>query len=299
MQEFPHITKAEWLEKVEKDLKGKPLDSLNWEVEGETFTPFWHGEDQKSKQNNFIAAETNEWGIGETISVKNNLTEANSQALTALQNGANCLCFICQAPLKKSQKDELLEGIFLNMVRIIFQYPETIEGGNTNHIDLRNDSPSIHELAKGLSMAQATYPQQPTFWISPNDDFFQSIAIIRAMRLCWQIIPDAHQNAEFCQIIAHIKKLPGKTENDQKIASTSMAMGAIIGGADYLFIDPSDNEDGTVFTRRVARNIQHVLQHESYFDRVINPSAGSYYIEALTDTYARKIWAEFQQLVSE
>ena len=43
--DFNKVTKAEWLEKVTKDLKGKPLESLNWEVEGLTMTPFYHSDD--------------------------------------------------------------------------------------------------------------------------------------------------------------------------------------------------------------------------------------------------------------
>jgi methylmalonyl-CoA mutase len=77
-------------------------------------------------------------------------------------------------------------------------------------------------------------------------------------------------------------------------------MSAVIGGASRLYIHPSDSfkdENGTSFSRRIALNINHLLQQESYLDRVIDPSAGSYYLETLTDTLAEKAWEKFQEKI--
>ena len=61
-------------------------------------------------------------------------------------------------------------------------------------------------------------------------------------------------------------------------------MSAIFGGADGILVNsfkqPFDNCDE--FSRRIARNQQLILKHESYLNKVLDPAAGSYYIENIT-----------------
>ena len=77
-------------------------------------------------------------------------------------------------------------------------------------------------------------------------------------------------------------------------------MSAILGGVHSLTIAPSDvkNMGNAAFNHRIARNIQHLLQMESYFDRVADPAAGSYYVEQLTNQIAEAAWLYFQELSS-
>jgi methylmalonyl-CoA mutase len=65
-------------------------------------------------------------------------------------------------------------------------------------------------------------------------------------------------------------------------------MSAIIGGCDAISINAFDESFSTPddFSRRIARNISIILKEESYFDKVIDPSAGSYFIENLTHQIA-------------
>ena len=58
-------------------------------------------------------------------------------------------------------------------------------------------------------------------------------------------------------------------------------------------------EEATSFTNRMTRNLQHLLKMESYLHRVIDPGAGSYYIEQLTEKLAEKAWTRFQELEKE
>jgi methylmalonyl-CoA mutase len=52
----------------------------------------------------------------------------------------------------------------------------------------------------------------------------------------------------------------------------------------------------SVFSNRIARNVQTILKEESYFDRVIDPAAGSYYIETLTNSIAEESWKLIKQV---
>ena len=55
---------------------------------------------------------------------------------------------------------------------------------------------------------------------------------------------------------------------------------------------PGTREPGD-FSERIARNIQIILKEESYFDKVVDPAAGSYYIESLTDSLVENAWQLF------
>jgi methylmalonyl-CoA mutase len=75
-------------------------------------------------------------------------------------------------------------------------------------------------------------------------------------------------------------------------------MAAAIGGADSIALKPFDmvykQEDD--FSSRISRNIQVILKKESYFDQVVDPAAGSYYIENLTNSIAEHAWKLFQHV---
>ena len=79
------------------------------------------------------------------------------------------------------------------------------------------------------------------------------------------------------------------------LRGTTESMSAIIGGADSLNVTPYNNPSGkkSVFGDRISRNTQIVLKEEAFFDKVIDPGAGSYYIEKLTDTIAEQAWKLF------
>ncbi len=75
-------------------------------------------------------------------------------------------------------------------------------------------------------------------------------------------------------------------------------MSAILGGADSLTVLPFDvpYETPTAFAERIARNQQLVIKEESYFDKVADPAAGSYYIESLTDSLIKAAWELFLEI---
>ena len=61
-------------------------------------------------------------------------------------------------------------------------------------------------------------------------------------------------------------------------------MSAVLGGANHIIVTPIDD---TEKAKRLARNVQLVLKHESGFDQVADPMAGSYYVEVLTQLFIK------------
>jgi len=137
-----------------------------------------------------------------------------------------------------------------------------------------------------------------------TDSFFGNIAKIRALRLLLQNVFKAYSLKEatpYIEAYIHPQNSVEDT-NYNIIQANTQAMSAVIGGADLVSIVPSDNgknPGGTPFSRRIARNTQHLLQLESYMNRVKDPAAGSYFIEEITDHLCVKSWEVFQALENE
>lgn len=85
------------------------------------------------------------------------------------------------------------------------------------------------------------------------------------------------------------------------LRATTEAMSAIIGGCDALSIKAYDEtyQESDDFSRRIARNISTILKEESYFDKVVDPSAGSYFIESLTFQLAEEAFNILKEIESE
>jgi methylmalonyl-CoA mutase len=82
------------------------------------------------------------------------------------------------------------------------------------------------------------------------------------------------------------------------LRSTVACFGAGLGGADAITVLPFDDAIGLPdgFARRIARNTQAVLINEANIARVIDPGGGSWYIESLTDDFARAAWSWFREI---
>ncbi len=182
----------------------------------------------------------------------------------------------------------------------------------------RNAGSSIvEELAFGLAWANEYLSRLTGKGVSIDDiapnikfhfgvgsNYFMEIAKIRAIRLLWAKIVNAYgpSDAEFTRTHIHaISTDWNKTLYDpyvNMLRTTTEAMSAIIGGANSLTVRPFDAMFRTVseFSERIARNQQLLLREESYLDKIVDPAAGSYYIETLTDAIAEQAWKLFLEI---
>ncbi len=140
------------------------------------------------------------------------------------------------------------------------------------------------------------------FNISVGSNYFFEIAKLRALRLLWKTLASEYGIKSDCHIIVTPSKR-NKTlydYNTNMLRTTTECMSAILGGANticnlpYDTIYHKDNE----FGERIARNQLLILKHESYFNAVNNPADGSYYIEKLTQQFAKKGLSLFKNIES-
>ena len=152
----------------------------------------------------------------------------------------------------------------------------------------------------GLAVKKITRHLQFNFGTGSN--YFMEIAKLRAARLLWSKIVEAYGETDKEAAKAYIHSETSKwnmTIYDPYtniLRATTESVAAIIGGTNSLLVNPYDcvYRRSSEFSERIARNIQHILKEESYFNKVADPSAGSYYIENLTDLVSDKAWGIFK-----
>ena len=137
------------------------------------------------------------------------------------------------------------------------------------------------------------------FGISSN--YFMEIAKFRAARWLWAEIVKAYAPACdcACKMLAHAQTSAwNMTIYDAHVnllRTQTEAMSAAIAGVDSITVRPFDQtyQASDDFSERIARNQQLLLKEESHFDKVVDPSAGSYYVEVLTNSVADVAWKLF------
>jgi methylmalonyl-CoA mutase len=132
-------------------------------------------------------------------------------------------------------------------------------------------------------------------------DYFFEIAKLRAVRVVLKGVLDLYgSDVETIPILAS-NALWSKSFYDPNVnllRNTTEAMSAVLGGCDALLVQPHDfgYAEPTPFSQRIALNVSNLLKEEAYFDKVVDPAAGCYYIESLTATLADKALIMFKEV---
>lgn len=140
-----------------------------------------------------------------------------------------------------------------------------------------------------------------------SENYFMEIAKFRAGRLLWANIvkeygPKSDEACKMC--VCATTTTYNMTVFDSYVnllRTQTETMSAALAGVDSIVVKPFDTpyERPTDFTERIARNQQLLLKEESHFDKVVDPSAGSYYIEQLTVSLADVAWKQFLNIEDE
>ncbi|MDR3129733.1 MAG: methylmalonyl-CoA mutase small subunit [Tannerellaceae bacterium] len=156
-----------------------------------------------------------------------------------------------------------------------------------------------HLSDEGLQPGDVADKIRFNYGISSN--YFMEIAKFRAARWLWAEIVDAYKPESRYSSKAHIHAQTSAwnmTLYDAHVnllRSQTEAMSAAIAGVDSITVVPFDYIYKTPddFSERIARNQQLLLREECHFDKVVDPAAGSYYIEVLTHSIAEQAWKLF------
>ena len=195
-------------------------------------------------------------------------------------------------------------------LRTVFVRSDVYSNGGANDVQevasvLATATAYLRALCeRGLTIDEAA--SQIAFAFSMGANFFLQIAKLRAVRPLWaQIVKAFGGNAEAQKMRIHARPaLFFKTVYDpyvNMLRNTTEIFSGVVGGIDSFESAPFDEpiRKGDEFSRRIARNVQIMLQEEFGLLQPIDPAGGSWAVETLTRQMKEKIWAEFQRIEKE
>ena len=157
-------------------------------------------------------------------------------------------------------------------------------------------------IAAGMDVDK--FAPRLSFFFAIGMNFFMEAAKLRAARLLWsKIMAEFDPKDEKSSMLRTHCQTSGVSLQEQDpynnvIRTAYEAMSAVLGGTQSLHTNALDEAIAlpTDFSSRIARNTQLILQEETGVTNVVDPLAGSYYVESLTNELAEKAWALIEEV---
>ncbi|NNU81322.1 methylmalonyl-CoA mutase [Halovulum dunhuangense] len=157
-------------------------------------------------------------------------------------------------------------------------------------------------IARGMDVD--AFAGRLSFFFAIGMNFFMEAAKLRAARLLWHRIMSEFQpkKPQSLMLRTHCQtsgvSLAEQDPYNNIVRTAYEAMSAVLGGTQSLHTNSFDEAIGlpTEFSARIARNTQLILQNETGVTKVVDPLAGSYYVEALTDQLAAEAWKLIEEV---
>ncbi|SNX67418.1 methylmalonyl-CoA mutase [Cereibacter ovatus] len=157
-------------------------------------------------------------------------------------------------------------------------------------------------IARGMNVDE--FAGRLSFFFAIGMNFFMEAAKLRAARMLWHRImsefepkkPGSLMLRTHCQTSG--VSLQEQDPYNNVIRTAYEALAAALGGTQSLHTNALDEAIAlpTEFSARIARNTQLILQEETGVTKVVDPLAGSYYVESLTNELAEKAWALIEEV---
>jgi methylmalonyl-CoA mutase len=157
-------------------------------------------------------------------------------------------------------------------------------------------------LARGMDVD--AFAGRLSFFFAIGMNFFMEAAKLRAARLLWHRIMSEFEpkNPRSLMLRTHCQtsgvSLQEQDPYNNIIRTAYEALSAVLGGTQSLHTNSFDEAIAlpTEFSARIARNTQLILQHETGVTKVVDPLAGSYYVEKLTADLADEAWKLIEEV---
>lgn len=373
---FEKIDAQKWQQKITKDLKERPFESLFYEIEpGLKTAPFYLAKDLKDiplkQMHQAIDAwqnqkTKNQWQVLQKFkglndfnfneikeALKNevagiiielealDLTEAQLKKLEKLINDnpktnwqikANQLSPYAFSKLSQLSFNTPIQFIYdpLSLVfagkfstnelpSLLLEWEQMLVTAKNSSLEILGLdcailgqlglSPSL-QIALTLALAdfywqknkENNFIKQISLGISSS--YLAEIAKVRALKILWLSLTQKLNTNQTKRPLIVGQTSPFEwanlDQNNNLLRGGVQAMLAVIGGVDWLLVDPSDywQDKKESQALRLARNTQHIIKHESYLDQVYDPSRGSYFFENLTFAIANTAWQKYEAIAN-
>jgi|GEM_PF-3064796 len=137
------------------------------------------------------------------------------------------------------------------------------------------------------------------FKFTCSDEFYNQISKIRAFKLLFNSILNKYNinDIKYRIYVENNKLFYSNLDIENNILrQTTQLISSIIAGINGVIVSPYDGNNQNTFSKTISKNINYILKHESGFDKVLDASGGSFFIEKLTLELADKSFTEFQSL---
>jgi methylmalonyl-CoA mutase len=159
-------------------------------------------------------------------------------------------------------------------------------------------------LARGLDVDE--FAGRLSFFFNVGMNFYLEVAKLRAARLLWWRMMKAFnpKNTRSLMLRTHVQtsgwSLTEQDPYNNIVRTTIEALAAVFGGTQSLHTNSFDEAIAlpTDFSARIARNTQLIIQEETHITAVVDPWAGSYMMEKLTQDMADRAWAIIEEVES-
>ncbi|WP_438957083.1 methylmalonyl-CoA mutase [Cognatiyoonia sp.] len=157
-------------------------------------------------------------------------------------------------------------------------------------------------IAAGMDVDK--FAPRLSFFFAIGMNFFMEAAKLRAARLLWSRVMEEFkpQNPKSSMLRTHCQtsgvSLQEQDPYNNVVRTAYEAMSAVLGGTQSLHTNALDEAIAlpTEFAARIARNTQLILQEETGVTNVIDPLAGSYYVESLTHELVEEAWKLIEEV---
>ncbi|MCP1169648.1 methylmalonyl-CoA mutase [Limimaricola litoreus] len=157
-------------------------------------------------------------------------------------------------------------------------------------------------IARGMDVDR--FAGRLSFFFAIGMNFFMEAAKLRAARLLWHRIMEEFEpkDPKSLMLRTHCQtsgvSLQAQDPYNNVVRTAYEALSAVLGGTQSLHTNALDEAIAlpTDFSARIARNTQLILQEETGITDVVDPLAGSYYVESLTNELAEKAWALIEEV---
>lgn len=287
---FPKTDFSDWVKVAEKELNGKPIESLNYHYNNEIIMPpvVFSGKETK-KMNPIVWRKNNvcERGISfrhtETIKEENieffisiginnfklNVTEETKIRADELKRSFPS-CHWLDVPYKEGEpSDFVIQQIIENFLQAISLIQR-----------LKLDEGHINRFLGNIYFSREI-----------QGNYLYEISLGRAQRIVWRNILQAFEidNPAPPLFISTLPVIKNGLHDHFLIEATAKTLSAVLGGADIIYLE--FDEIAEVMRPENLSHIHNILNLESGIGEIIDPVAGSFYVDELTTKLAQQIWS--------
>lgn len=154
----------------------------------------------------------------------------------------------------------------------------------------------VDELTDNGFNAKSVF-QQIGFSLDACNNFFIDVARIRSLKILMTRLAEGYSLSSiptFVRVVCHADVEKPYQPHGSLLGNSFSALAAVMASADAISI-VTDAANSEVHVR-TARNISLLLREEAKLDKVIDPLAGSFFVESLTDSIVEKVWTTITQL---